>query len=190
VILFGVGAAAGAAAAGHALGAGRLVDDVGPVPVARLPEPVRVWLWRARHTRARAIDAATGRGGYYHCTLDLAELDADGRRLIVDALPRRRAHRHPWDGYAGVEGVAVELAPLDGAEVYGAARTLIGTPYTLAAYGPGRGLPCSGLVYHCLPAHLRARVHEACGYEGPAGTVSPNQLAAALGVLEAPCEVA
>jgi hypothetical protein len=174
----GVGAAGVAALAARRAPRG----DAGPEPVARMPEPVKLWFWRSRGVRGRVIDRATGGGGWWHVCIDGAELGRNGERLVIDALPTAGVVRAPLDSYRGHDGVAVELEPLDGAETYGAARVLVGTPYALPMYGPGRGLPCSGLAYVCLPAHLRARVDACARYHGPAGTVSPSQIAAALGV--------
>lgn len=164
--------------------------------------PVKIlfydWRWRDPPTPElrrespifrRNIDRKTGRWGYSHVSIDGGEIDKKtGEPLIFDADDRDGVIRRPRSYYNGRRFVEVELSDLAGAEAYGAARMMIGTPYdTMELIGPRNqnprdGIVCSTFVWHCMPQSIRDQIMECkeglCSFNN---LPTPNQLARALG---------
>lgn len=146
----------------------------GPRVVERLSQcTVSVLAYRA--DRNSIIDAHSGRRGFSHVALQGCEAGTDGP-LILDCRPSRGVVRVPD---RELDWSRIEILPLPvtwAAEAYGCARASVGQPYALG----DDGHVCSGWIYSCLPMDAQRWIDRWGDLAFADGTVSPNQIVAAL----------
>ena len=130
-------------------------------------------------TFAQALDVTSGYLGFSHCYIDAFERDAKGVPLVIDCLPAQGVHRRPASTYDGRDQVRIVLPGALGAELYGAARSLLGATYDVAG---GGGYVCSEFVTSCLPEALAKHIRTHKLYQAPGGYITPNQIAVAFGI--------
>lgn len=153
-----------------------------PKGIRQLPDyDPRVLIWETNpdlHSKLAA--AAGGNHGVSHVTVDLGELDKNGRRLMIDCLPNRGVVRVPRNKFGKRKHATIILSGPDGRETAGGIRASVGMAYdTLAAISglmDSDLMTCSTLVFHALPGHLKQRVRDGrpSGQVGVAAT--PSQL--------------
>lgn len=130
---------------------------------------------------SRLIDQLTGGLGFSHVAVDACEVDAAGVPLVIDCRPGMGVSRRPLSEATEGRGVVRARLPLvEGRELYGCLRGRVGLGFDgvglVRSTAIGGGLVCSGLVWECLPARLRARI------PAPADRpVAPNDFARAWG---------
>lgn len=128
-----------------------------------------LWLFAPSDAASsRAIDEATGGGGYSHALLETCELGADGEPLAIECRVGEGVVRVPLEDalarYEGRPWARVVFTGGDGRELYGCARARVGSRYdamdVVVEHGltDHTGITCSALVGECLPSALRARV--------------------------------
>lgn len=141
-----------------------------------------VFFGPGRSMSSRAIDAATGGLGFSHVAIQGCEVGPGGAPLLIDCQAGYGVHRRPESDplYSGRPRARALLVGPGASEMYGCARAKVGADF--APSGDRGGYLCSQLALECLPASLRGRVADFSRYAGPGGVVSPNQIAAALGV--------
>ena len=129
----------------------------------------------------RAVDRVTGGLGYGHVALAAGETDEFGRTIVVDASTVTRCvSRRPLLDVT--RRVPFRVISIDETEAtYERALERLGEPYdfrALVGFKPRLGhWTCSGLVHHCLPEALRAKVKPwRRGW-----SVAPNDLVRAFG---------
>ena len=132
-----------------------------------------------RNPASQLIDRLSGGLGYSHAALDACEHDDRGRPIGIDCRPGWGVVRRPLVEITEGRGVTrIRLPLVEGRELYGCVRALVGQRFDgLGLLRPSStegGLVCSGLIYRCLPARLKAQVQLPRGRP-----VAPNDLAAA-----------
>lgn len=167
-----------ALAVGNTLRA-RPVDQPTPEGYAASCAPGLVFFAPASDA-GRAIDVATGSYGFSHVAVQGCEVGPDGEALLVDCQVGRGVHRASEETYGDRPRGRLLLTGPAAAELYGCARAKVGADF--APFRDSGAYLCGKLALECLPAELQERVRAQSRYAGPAGMVSPNQVAAAFGV--------
>ena len=129
----------------------------------------------------RAIDRTSGSLGFSHVAIDGCEVDSEGRRLLIDCQAGQGVTRNLVSdpSYVNRPHVRVELMGPKAFEFYGCARAKVGLDFDPSLRS---GLTCAQLVYECMPRTWQEAVDGWRQYGSPADLMSPNQIAAALGL--------
>ena len=136
---------------------------------------VSILLFAANDTVSNAIDQNSRGVGFSHAAVDGCEVTDDDVPLLIESRANRGVFRRPMSEYGSRPYARIVLAGVEAAEFYGCVRAHVGHPYD-PLYSN-----CAQLVYSCLPRNLQMRVDTAARFRGPAGIVSPNQIAQAFG---------
>lgn len=120
----------------------------------------------------RAINGATGKGGYSHIGMLLGLTNSDNQVLIVDSQPGRGVKAVPLKKYHGRQIAYIPLDDRTLAHARGAALGRLGKPYR----GRRGGLTCGEFIQVCMPRRFQNQMKEKGNFP------TPNSIARAFGI--------